>query len=68
MVIESRTIVGAAAALIIVGGGLGVSLAVLKEPEQRATVEVKQLDERSWTVEVTELGAVEPVSMQTASR
>jgi len=58
MVIESRTIVGGAAALAIVGIGLWASTMVLSSsPEDRGTVEVQQIDEPSWTVEVKELGA-----------
>jgi hypothetical protein len=57
MVIESRTIVGGAAALAIVGVGLWVSTIMLSpSTEDRGTVEVQQIDEPSWTVEVKELG------------
>jgi hypothetical protein len=58
MVIESRTIVGGAAALAIVGVGLWVSTMMLSpSTEDRGTVEVQQIDEPSWTVEVKEIGA-----------
>lgn len=59
MVIESRTIVGGAAALAIVGAGLWVSTMMLSpSTEDRGTVEVQQIvDEPAWTVEVKELGA-----------
>ncbi len=68
MVIESRTIVGGAAALAIVGVGLWVSTMMLSpSTEDRGTVEVRQIvNEPAWTVEVTELGS-EGVQ-QTASR
>lgn len=67
MVIESRTIVGGAAALAIVGIGLWVSTAMLSPPaEHQGTVEVHQINEPSWAVEVKELGAVD--SVQTAAR
>jgi hypothetical protein len=66
MVIESRTIVGGAAALAIVGVGLWVSTAIMTPPEQRGTVEVQQINEPSWAVEVTDLGAVD--SVKTAAR
>lgn len=57
MVIESRTIVGGAAALAIVGIGLWLSTMMLSpSDENRGTVEVQQIDEPSWTVEVKELG------------
>lgn len=65
MVIQSRTVVGGAAALAIVGVGLWVSTVVLSPPARRATVEVQQLqDEKSWAVEVKEFGPAE----KTASR
>jgi hypothetical protein len=67
MVIESRTIVGGAAALAIVGVGLWVSTAVLSPPEAQGTVEVQQINERSWAVEVKELGATDS-QVQTAAR
>jgi hypothetical protein len=68
MVIESRTIVGGAAALAIVGVGLWVSTSLLSQPApNHGTVEVQQINERSWAVEVKELGASNgPV--QTAAR
>jgi hypothetical protein len=68
MVIESRTIVGGAAALAIVGVGLWVSTAMLSPPENHGTVEVQQINERSWAVEVKELGASDSSSVQTAAR
>ena len=69
MVIESRTIVGGAAALAIVGVGLWVSTSMMNPPtEHRGTVEVQQINERSWAVEVKELGASENGSVQTAAR
>jgi hypothetical protein len=58
MVIESRTIVGGAAALAIVGVGLWVSTAMMSPPDvQHGTVEVQQINEPSWAVTVKELGA-----------
>jgi hypothetical protein len=68
MVIESRTIVGGAAALAIVGFGLWISTAMMSPPdEQRGTVEVQQLNEPSWAVEVKDLGASD-AAVQTAAR
>jgi hypothetical protein len=58
MVIEARTIVGAVAAFAVAGGALWL----LSPPEQdgkRGSVEVMQMQERSWTVEVKDLGAEE---------
>lgn len=66
MVIESRTIVGGAAALAIVGIALWASASMLgSSQESRATVEVQQLDEPSWSVEVKE---VDNDSQRTAAR
>jgi|HigsolmetaAR201D_1030396.scaffolds.fasta_scaffold52411_2 hypothetical protein len=68
MVIESRTIVGAVAALAIVGGGFWLSSALLKSKnDDRGMVEVRQLSEPAWTVEVKELGADDSVQ-KTAAR
>jgi hypothetical protein len=67
MVIESRTIVGGAAALAIVGIGLWASSAMMSPPTGQGTVEVHQINERSWAVEVKELGASD-ASVQTAAR
>jgi len=67
MAIESRTIVGSAAALAIVGIGLWASTAMLSPPGNQGTVEVQQINERSWAVEVKELGASD-ASVQTAAR
>lgn len=65
MAIQSRAVVGGAAALAIVGIGLWVSTAALSPPAQRATVEIQPvLDEKSWAVEVKELSPAE----KTASR
>jgi hypothetical protein len=68
MAIESRTIVGSAAALAIVGIGLWASTTMLNPPVNNGTVEVQQINERSWAVEVKELGANEGVPVQTAAR
>lgn len=69
MVIESRTIVGGAAALAIVGGGLWLSTALWTPATDhgRGTVEVQQIREPAWAVEVHELGASDAVQ-KTAAR
>jgi hypothetical protein len=68
MVIQSRTIVGAAAALAIVGAGLWVStMALGPSHENRGIVEVQQINEPSWTVEVKEIDGSESIQ-KTASR
>jgi hypothetical protein len=67
MVIESRTIVAGAAALVIVGVGLWVSTAMMSPPDHRGSVEVTQINEPSWAVEVKELGAIDN-NVKTAAR
>jgi hypothetical protein len=61
MVIQSRTIVGAAGALAIVGAALWGSSMLSSPASQSGHVEVQQVIERSWAVEVKDLGA-EPAS------
>lgn len=62
MLIQSRTIVGAAGALAIVGAALwGSSLLTSPAAPSNGHVEVHQVIERSWTVEVKDL-ASEPVA------
>jgi hypothetical protein len=57
MVIESRTMIGAAGALAIVGAGLWVTLsATTPPPAHSGTVEIQQVQERSWAVEIKDLG------------
>ena len=56
MVIQSRTVVGAAAALALVGAALWGSAMLTTPPEQSGSVEVQQVQERSWAVEVKDLG------------
>ena len=58
MLIESRTIVGACAALAIVGGMLAGSIALMpSSSEKRGQVEIKQVEEKSWAVEVKDVSA-----------
>jgi hypothetical protein len=60
MVIESRTIVGAAGAFALVGAVLWGSSALLPEPRAvQATVEVQQIHDRAWAVEVKDLGSLD---------
>jgi len=58
MVIESRTMIGAAGALAIVGAGLWLTLSMTNPPPapHAGTVEVQQVHERSWAVEIKDLG------------
>lgn len=69
MVIESRTIVGAAAAFALVGALLWASSLLFSPPQKdTASVEIVQIPERSWAVEIKDLGAVEePEPTRTAA-
>jgi hypothetical protein len=61
MLIGSRTVVGAAGAFALVGAALWLSTFVLnKPPVHSASVEVQQVHERSWAVEVKDLGYQTP--------
>ena len=55
MLIESRTIVGASAALAIVGAALWASSLMMAPPSQPGHVEVTQIEEKSWSVEVKDM-------------
>ena len=67
MVIESRTIVGACAALAIVGGVLAGSVALMPSSttDKRGQVEIQQVEERSWAVEVKDLSEVQKTAALT---
>ena len=56
MLIESRTIVGASAALAIVGAALWGSALMMAPPSQPGHVEIRQVEEKSWSVEVKDVG------------
>jgi hypothetical protein len=60
MVIKSQHVVGVAGAFALVGAAVWASTAMFY-PSKDATVEVKQLSERSWAVEITDLGAADAV-------
>jgi hypothetical protein len=75
MVIESRTIVGAAAAFAVVGATLWGSAMLLEPPAKQqsvaGSVEIVQVPERAWAVEIKDLGAVEvpdPATRTAANR
>lgn len=69
MVIESRTIVGAAGAFALVGAVLWGSAALLPEPaKESGSVEIQQINERAWAVEVKDLGASDAGDARTAAR
>ena len=59
MVIEARTIVGAAGAFAVAGLALWLLSPPAEEPGKRGTVEVVQMQEKSWQVEVKDLGAAD---------
>ena len=68
MSIKSQQIVGIAGAFALVGAAVWVSAALFDQPEQ-GSVEISQMPERSWAVEITDLGPVEPTpEKRTASR
>ncbi|HEX2494603.1 MAG TPA: hypothetical protein VHK24_12570 [Steroidobacter sp.] len=71
--IESRRIVGVAGAFALVGAVLWGSVVLLDHPTRKAqagSVEVHQIEERSWAVEVQELATLEKNAekMRTAAR
>lgn len=61
MVIKSQQIVGIACAFALVGAAIWGSSALLNPPKEVPSVEISQLQERSWAVEITDLGPVEPL-------
>lgn len=62
MIIKSQQIVGIAGAFALVGGALWASAALFNPPKDVPSVEISQVPERSWAVEITDLGAVEPAA------
>jgi hypothetical protein len=66
MVIEARTIVGAAAAFAVAGAALWLFSPPAEQQGKHGSVEVVQMQERSWTVEVKDLGAAEATNDSTA--
>jgi hypothetical protein len=68
MVIKSQHVVGVAGAFALVGAAVWAST-VMFNPSKDATVEIKQLSERSWAVEITDLGAADaaPAEKRTAA-
>ncbi len=59
MVIEARTIVGAAGAFAVAGLALWLLSPSADQQMKQGSVEVTQVQERSWTVEVKDLGATD---------
>lgn len=73
MTIESRTIVGGAAAFALVGAVMWGSAMLLTSPpsaEQvsRGTVEISSADEKAWMVEVQDAGPVSQQNRTAATR
>lgn len=73
MAIESRTIVGGAAAFALVGAVLWGSTVLLTSPPpaaqaSRGTVEISSVDEKAWMVEVQDMGPVTQTNRTAANR
>jgi hypothetical protein len=72
MTIESRTIVGGAAAFALVGAVMWGSAMLLTSPpaEQisRGTVEIAPTDEKAWMVDVQDVGPVSQQNRTAATR
>ena len=60
MTIKSHQIIGIAGAFALVGAALWASSFLFAAPESVPSVEINQLQERSWAVEITDLGPSEP--------
>lgn len=69
MVIKSQHVVGIAGAFALVGAALWASATLFSPPKHVPSVEITQVEERSWAVEVTDLGAADaPAQKTVASR
>jgi hypothetical protein len=70
MVIQSRTIVGAAAAFALVGAAVWGSTMLAHQPAkvQAGHVEISAVDEKAWSVEVTQLGDDTNITRTAANR
>jgi hypothetical protein len=60
MMLKSQHIIGIAGAFALVGAALWASSALFSPPKGAPSVEISQVQERSWAVEITDLGPVEP--------
>ncbi|MET0535551.1 MAG: hypothetical protein ABW171_15150 [Steroidobacter sp.] len=69
MVIKSEHVVGVAGAFALVGAALWASAVLFSPPKEVGRVEITQMPERSWAVEITDLGAADaaPAEKRTAS-
>jgi hypothetical protein len=59
MAIEARTVIGAAGAFVVAGLALWLLSPSADQQAKQGSVEVTQVQERSWTVEVKDLGATD---------
>jgi hypothetical protein len=68
MVIESRMIVGGAAAFALVGAVLWGSTMLLEQPPQvsAGSVEISAVEDKAWMVEVQDMGP-SPLNNKTAA-
>ena len=69
MVIESRMIVGGAAAFALVGAVLWGSTMLLNQPAQQVSsgsVEISSVEDKAWMVEVQDMGP-SPLNNTTAA-
>lgn len=62
MMLKSQHIVVIAGAFALVGAALWASAMLFNPPHGAPSVEINQVQERSWAVEITDLGAVEPTT------
>lgn len=69
MTIKSQQVVGIAGAFALVGAVVWASSTLFTPSKDAGSVEISQLPERSWAVEITDLGPIEPTpEKRTASR
>jgi hypothetical protein len=70
MIVKSQHVVGVAGAFALVGAALWASAVLFSPPKDVPHVEIKQMSEPSWAVEITDLGAADavPAEKRTASR
>jgi len=59
MVIKSQQVIGVAGAFALVGAAFWFSTVLFSPPKNLGSVEIVQVPERSWAVEVTDLGAAD---------
>jgi hypothetical protein len=67
MLVESRTLVGAAGALAIVGAAFWFSLAATTPTRHSGTVNIQQIEEPSWAVEVKDMSSNSSEMIKTAA-